>query len=39
MTPYTLFGKITEFGVIQEPKFPDLGTFQIRKIQTVRGDC
>ena len=34
MTPHTIFRKVIEFGIMEEPQLPHLGTFYIRKIQT-----
>ena len=34
MTSYTIFRKIVEFIIMQEPQLPHLGRFYIRKIQT-----
>ena len=39
MTPCAIFQKNIEFGVTQEPPFPHLGTFYIRKIQTFLRRC
>ena len=36
MTSYAIFRKIIELRVMQEPQFPHLGTFYVRKIKTFQ---